>query len=218
MERTCLVAGLAAPLLAELAEELAASGARALVSSETGKPPAVDQEIEKKIAAADWTPRSPLSARNLILSALNRFDRIDQLVYVCPACPERRPLHELSSDLIEETVDGALKGCLFLLKEAARQFQKQGGGLFAVVLHERPTEEPAPLDGLCAGAIKGLVSRLFLQYDRGPIAVQAFQSAVEPTREYAAFVAAGLGDPAEKNRGRWIKYVSKGGFFSFGRR
>lgn len=219
MDRSCLVAGLAGPLLTEIAEELAGSGSRVLVSSETGKPPAVDEELEKSISAVDWTPRSPLSARNLILSALNVFDRLDQLVYVCPPSRERRPLSELSSAAIEEEVDGALKGCLFVLKETAQLFQKQGGGSMVVVLHEpEAAGEPAPLDGLRGGAVRALASRLFIQYTRGPIAVQAFQSTVEQTREFAAFIAASLKDGAEKNRGRWVKYASKGGFFSFGRR
>jgi len=58
----------------------------------------------------DWSRRSPISTRNVLLSALNRYQRIDETVVVLSPSLERGLLHELSYETVERAVDSWIKG------------------------------------------------------------------------------------------------------------
>lgn len=106
-----------------------------------------------------WNPLSFASARALILEAENSLGgRIDELVIFADPPPDASPLADASPRDIEAGILAWAAGHAELIREAARRFRDQGGGLIALVLTERPNR--GPLSAMAAGALLGLAEGL----------------------------------------------------------
>jgi hypothetical protein len=106
-----------------------------------------------------WNPLSFASARALILEAENALGgRIDELVIFADPPPDALPLADASPRDIEAGILAWAAGHAELIREAARRFRDQGGGIIALVLTERANR--GPLSAMAAGALLGLAEGL----------------------------------------------------------
>jgi NAD(P)-dependent dehydrogenase (short-subunit alcohol dehydrogenase family) len=219
MPRTILVTESDSPLGAALVRLLAARGYRVAAVSDRG-PSAAAASVGAATAgvasvgtpsnplALAWNRRSPVSARNIVLSVLNAFETLDEALILEPPGPGGVPLTETASADIERAFDDS-KGPVFLAREVLGSFLARGGGVVSFV-----SGGPAagPVESAAREAFRGLAGSLLASPPNGAIVTNGFQCGATDPEEYAAFIDRTLEEKARKITGRWFSYPPRGGF------
>ena len=169
----------------------------------------------------EWNPPSPVSAKTLVLSALNKMDHIDDAVLVCVPPAYRKTPEEFSAAEIDGLIDCNIKGWFFLVRELTAAFRARKGGTLSLVLPELTAgfankaggdEKPDFIGPAAAAAFRSFAQRVLLSSLNAPYNAMGF-SLPEPGEEnaFAAYVFKIMED-GKKNSGKWHKY-GKFGFF-----
>ena len=159
--------------------------------------------------AVPWNRRSPVSARSLLLDALNAFDSIDEALILEPPCAMTAALTDLPSADIDRAFDDA-RGPVFLTREVLEYFLRRGSGLLCLV-----SLGPAsgPVESGMRECFRGMCSALLGAPGVKGITVNGFQAAAGDIEEYAAFIDRTLEEKARKISGRWFTWPVRGGLF-----
>jgi NAD(P)-dependent dehydrogenase (short-subunit alcohol dehydrogenase family) len=221
MPRSILISEGDSPLGAILARLFVSRGAR--VALTVGRPGAgegrrgdlgAERAEARTVLSIPWNRRSPLSARTVLLDALNAHQAIDEILILEPACPGPALLGETGSADIERAFDDA-RGPVFLAREAITYFQRRGGGVLFMV-----SGGPAasPLENGMRECFRGVCGALLGTGGVGGLILNGFQSGGVPAEEYAAFIDRTLEEKARKISGRWFTCAPRAGFLRAQRR
>jgi NAD(P)-dependent dehydrogenase (short-subunit alcohol dehydrogenase family) len=205
MPRTILVTEGDSPLGSALVRLLAARG-YSIAAACDGAPS--NPGAARSPLLLPWNRRSPVSARTVLLSALNVFDTLDEALILEPPFLADAPLNAVPSADIERAFDEA-KGPLFLCRELLGSFLAHGGGVIGFV-----SVGPAagPVGSAAHEAFKGLAGSLLASPGSGTVVANGFQCGTVDTEEYAAFIDRTLEEKARKITGRWFSFAPRGGF------
>ncbi len=218
MGKALLIAGSDGSFGAGLVRDFLLRGDRvaaAPMSRTAGSPLEADPPGE--LRTLSWNPRSPLSARNLVLETLRAFDGIDEAVMVYAPGGEEGAFHELSSAEIEGAVDGAIKGYAYFLREILGLFQKRGAGVLTFVRYDGGVTALPPLQSAAGGAFRFLAESLFAQYRNEPVVIRGFYSALPESEDFRRYILS-FADRPDKTAGKWLKFSGLTGLLSFGRK
>jgi NAD(P)-dependent dehydrogenase (short-subunit alcohol dehydrogenase family) len=221
MGRVVLVSDVQTPLGEELARRYLAEGASVAVTRSN------QQSRESPLAPAagflltDWNRRSPISTRNVLLSVVNRFGRIDEAVVLqCPAV-EANLLSETTYESIERAVDAWLKGTLFLVKGLLETLAPRGR--LALVHYAPQRNSPLlrqagavlpPLEAALRGAFKALTQSLMDTGGPKGLPVHGIESFSTPARDFADFIVETLSARGDKPSGKWLRFQPRGGLLA----
>jgi len=154
-----------------------------------------------------WNRRSPVSARSVLLSALNAFETLDEALILEPPSAVSPGLVEAASADIDRALDDA-KGPLFLLREVLSTFARTGRGTLAFVAGGAAS---GPVEAATREAFRGLATAVLGAPGPGIVA-NGFQPGPAPADEYAAFIDRTLEEKGRKIGGRWFPVPPRGGF------
>ena len=123
MSKVVLVTDIDTPLGLELAKRYADSGSSLIAAS--GSKESIESFAglsDEKYLQVKWLRRSPISARNVVLSGINHFKRIDEAVILQtlgdkPAKTKGSSFGDMQFADIESLIDTQVKGSIFLIKE-----------------------------------------------------------------------------------------------------
>ncbi|MGD0726267.1 MAG: hypothetical protein ABSB63_11965 [Spirochaetia bacterium] len=211
MPRTVLVTEGDSPLGGALARLLAARGLSVVKIVSGENPPTARSTVQGTVAppaAVPWNRRSPLSARTVLLNALNTFDAVDEVLILEPPCATHPTLHDVSSVEIERAFDDA-KGPVFLAREALAYFLGRHSGVLCMV---SAGSGSSPLECGMRECFRGLCSSLLTANGEQGVVINGFQSGGVQPEEYAAFIDKTLEEKARKITGRWFMCQSRPGF------
>ena len=189
VSRTVLIVDGDSPLGRSLVRRFREAGDRVVATRGVGEKPEPGQD-GTGVVRAGWSRASPVSARNVMLSALTAHDRLDMAVFVFTPSLKRLLLHETDYTEIESALDEHLRGALFLLREVLGRFVRQGGGALALVhgfVAGRSAESP-PLEAAVRGGISELTSSILASYDGEGVSVYRFETESPAAEEYAGYV------------------------------
>lgn len=199
------MAGKTVPLLAEIVAQGTGGERRTLVTRSGHIDP--DATIPDTIPSVGWNRRSALSARSVVLHAVNQLSRIDEAIIVYTPARDASALHEASIVSIEDRVDAEVKGYLFLLREILSQFQKQRSGRIALVVQGIVGEVASPLEATALGSFVSLAESLRTYYQNEPVTIESFISEVNAPVEYASFVIDTLNaSPKPQRHSKWLRF------------
>lgn len=164
----------------------------------------------------DWSRRSPISTRNVVLSTLNRFDRIDEALVLLNPALERGLLHELQYETVERAVDSWVKGSLFLLKSVLELYRKNGQGQESILALINAADQVEgtpypPLEAALRGSFEATARSLFSAYDGQGMRVHGFEAFAASPQGFAEFIVETLSTRATRGSGRWHRFPTKGG-------
>jgi len=217
MGRIVFVSDVQTPLGEELVRRYLAEGSSVAATRsnlEARESPLVSEN--DGFLLTDWNRRSPISSRNVLLTVLNRYGRIDEAVILQTPAVERSLLHEAGYELIERAVDTWIKGTLFLIKGVLEAFSRSGGGALALVHHvpqEAGSDFP-PLEAALRGAFKSAAQSLFATSSQAGVSINGFESFSTPAREFAEFIVQTMQERGGRASGKWFRYQPKGRFLS----
>jgi hypothetical protein len=230
MTRGILIAGNEAPLTVMTAREAARrvdTVATALIPNRLGgNAPAGALAIGEGSSQIplNWNPGSPVSARSLVLGAVNRLGRIDDAILVCsPPAIRKRPA-ELSPNDIELLVNDHIKGWFSLVRELALYFRSRAGfapehpqggpggygSLVLVIPGISPggKEDAADIAGpAAAAAFRGFAQSVLAAGSGEPYRTLGFSSGeAGGEEEFAAYIFKIIDEGNRRDSGKWFKF------------
>ena len=209
MPRTVLLTEGDSPLGGALTRLLLERGCSVVTAVDRAETSAGVPAPAGRAVAVAWNRRSPVSSRTLLLTALNAFPRLDDVLILEPACAAARALVEAESAAVEKAFDDA-RGPVFLAREILAHFRKDGGGVLCLVSRGRAL---GAVESGMRELFRGVATALFAEAGSGSPVVNGFQQGDADAEEYAAFIDRTLEDKARKIAGRWFTCPGRGGLF-----
>ena len=211
MPRTILVTEGDSPLGATLARLFLGRGYSVITTHErlAAQNPAAAGPAGRASFAVAWNRRSPVSARTVLLGALNGFASIDEALILEPPSPAPSALSETASADIESALDIA-KGPAFLGRELRAYFARQARGVLVWVSLGAPE---GPLQTGLRECFRGIASAVLAEKAEPGIITNGFRAETADPAEYATFIDKTLEEKARSLSGRWFTCPGRGGFF-----
>jgi NAD(P)-dependent dehydrogenase (short-subunit alcohol dehydrogenase family) len=200
------------PLGAALVRMFSAKGFSVVTTTPTGRETAEQPAASEGdgVRVVPWNRRSPLSAKNVLLSSLNAFDALDEVFILEAPCPSANPLHWAGSAEIERSFDEA-KGPVFLAREIVSYFPQKKRGLLALVSFPSAGSDTA-VQAAMREAFRGFATSLMESSGSQGFLVNGFQSSGAGVDEFAGFIDRTLEEKARKISGHWFVCQPRGGF------
>jgi NAD(P)-dependent dehydrogenase (short-subunit alcohol dehydrogenase family) len=217
MGRGILIAGNESPLFSALCLETSMrtkTFAASRIQGDTAEKP-IDPALADRQIMLEWNSASPIAARTLVLSAINKLERIDDAVLVCAPPSYRKTAEDLAPVEIDALIDNNIKGWFFLVRELATVFRAQSRGTLSFIVSDFQTgakEDIPDLIGPASAAVfRSFAQRVLTSSAAAPYNVMGFSSQ-EPGDEtaFAAFVFKTMEEG--RNSGKWHKYGKLGIF------
>lgn len=220
MPRVALITDAQTPLGEQLVRRYLAAGHRVAATrfnEERLEAPLVSED--DRLLLIDWNRTSPISARNVVLAVLNRFDTLDEaLLLQAPQLPPG-PLQELPYEIIERAVDAWVKGTLFLAKGILELFAQRRGGSLAIV--QQAEHGAAPLTAALGGSLRAAARSLAAAMAAGgatrKVRVNSFEcrdpnawdALTTEASGFAEFVLQTMQNRASRSSGRRFRYPGR---------
>ena len=201
------------PLGASLVRLFRAEGFSVVTTTPAGGEGLAAASGTDSVRVVPWNRRSPLSARNVLLSSLNAFDSLDEVFILEAPCVSANALHEAGSAEIERSFDEA-KGPVFLAREVLSYFPRRKRGLLALVSFPSAGSDTAVQAAMREG-FRGFATSIMAGYGAGGgsgIIVNGFQSSGAGVEEFARYIEHTLEEKARKISGHWFVCQPRGGF------
>lgn len=216
MERTLLITGRQSPLIDDLLQEALSRRFSVLATYDPkAGEPEVPDGFGDDLVYVEWNRRSPISARSVLLQAENVAGTLEEVFIVYSPESVTVPFHETQASRIEEVVDGAVKGYLFLLREALSHALRRGGTGVNIVIQESGSELLPPLEAAASGSFLAAARALMTFYEEEAVPIRGFQSASTESRDFAKHILDTIREKGEKSAGRWTRFGGRGGLFPF---
>ena len=144
MEHAVLITGKQSSFTDDLIQEALRRSGRVFASyDESDTAPEVPDTFGDSLRYIPWTRRSLISARTMMLAIEADGTIPERAIVVCAPEGINTSLHDTSAATIEETVDAAVKGYLFVLREIAAAYIRRGAGDLTILWNDPGVEVPA---------------------------------------------------------------------------
>jgi NAD(P)-dependent dehydrogenase (short-subunit alcohol dehydrogenase family) len=205
--QTPLGAGLQKLLLQQGCQVVSAPSAPA---ERTGRKGQSDDTRKKTAAPIAWNRSSPLSAKNVLLNCLQKFDALDAALIVFMPLPPASTFADLKYLDVETVLDVWLKGTILLARDLFSHFISRSQGSLAFVGLSHPKGAAAnALDDLCREALLAVFESLAADAKVHGIAVNAFLSRAVDQKAYAEFVIPTFLEKCNKPSGKLFYFQWK---------
>jgi NAD(P)-dependent dehydrogenase (short-subunit alcohol dehydrogenase family) len=195
---------------------LAAPGFDPLVPSHKTAEKPQDQNSQDKQILLEWNSSSPISARTIVLSAVNKMEHIDGAFLVCVPPIYRKTAEELAPAEIDRLIDSNIKSWYFLVRELATLFSSRKQGMLSLVVSEinagQKDDVPDIFGHAAVSVFRSFAQRVVISSLTSSYNAMGF-SYSEPGEEsaFAAYVFKAM-EEGKKNSGKWHKYGKLGLF------
>ena len=171
---------------------------------------------EEDLLVVEWNRSSPISAKNVVLTALNRFDRIDETLLLLTPKLEQKLLQETATETIDRAVDAWIKGSLFLMKAVLVLYGRTQGGSLALINHmaQAATAVPPPLESALRGSFRATAEAIFAGIGEQNVFVSGFESHSAKIEELADFIFDTMNGKTVRTTGKWHRFPPRSGILS----
>ncbi|MDC7226216.1 MAG: hypothetical protein PQJ61_05585 [Spirochaetales bacterium] len=163
-----------------------------------------------------WNKRSPLSARNALLSTLNSYNKVDNAILIYQPGDYNKTFHETSSAVYDLQIDRWIKGYGYLLKEIIQLYIKQQNGNLSFILDSDGMTVLTPLESAVYSYLKNLVQSLSVLYQNEPLRINCFESDTSRPDDFIDFFIKNSSD-SKYSPGRIHRFADKKSLFDFGK-
>jgi NAD(P)-dependent dehydrogenase (short-subunit alcohol dehydrogenase family) len=166
---------------------------------------------DEDLLLIEWNRTSPISAKNVLLTSLNRFDRIDETLLLFTPELEQKLLQETSAETMDRAVDTWIKGSLFLMKAVLELYTQKQGGRLALINH-LPQEEGTvlpPLESALRGSFTATAGAVFASNSQRNVFINGFESRSQKIEELADFIFDTMKDRGTRVSGKWFRFPTR---------
>ncbi len=171
---------------------------------------------DEDLLLIEWNRTSPISAKNVLLTALNRFDRIDETLLLFTPELEQKLLQETSAETIDRAVDTWIKGALFLMKAVLELYTQKQGGCLALINHLLQEEGAVlpPLESALRGGFTAAAGAVFASNSQRKVFINGFESRSQKVEELADFIFDTMKNRGARVSGKWFRFPPRPGILS----
>jgi hypothetical protein len=171
---------------------------------------------DEDLLLIEWNRTSPISAKNVLLTALNRFDRIDETLLLFTPELEQKLLQETSAETIDRAVDTWIKGALFLMKAVLELYTQKQGGCLALIDHLLQEEGAVlpPLESALRGGFTAAARAVFASNSQRKVFINGFESRSQKVEELADFIFDTMKNRGTRVSGKWFRFPPRPGILS----
>ncbi len=223
MEQSVLITGKQSAFTDDLIQEGLKRLDRLYVSfDENDTPPEIPDTFGDSLRYLPWNRRSLISSRSLMLAADRQMEdsgegALQRAIVVCTPEGVNGSLHDTAATVIEEKIDVAVKGYLFVIREIAATFIRRGGGDLTILWYDPGVEVLPPIDSAVYGAVDGLTRSMLTYYENEGVTIRGLSASDADSRGVAQWVLEQVIDRSDKSAGRRQKYGQKLGILPFRR-
>jgi NADP-dependent 3-hydroxy acid dehydrogenase YdfG len=217
MKRVALITDVTTPLGDQLVRRYLSEGhsVAAVCSGEARiETPLVSEEEDLLII--EWNRKSPISSKNVLLTAVNRFDRIDETLLLLTPELDQKLLQETPTETIDRVVDMWIKGSLFLIKAVLEWYGQKQEGFLALInhMHQVAASVPPPLESALRGSFRAAAEAMFAGIGQKNVVVSGFESHSTKIEELADFIFDTINGKGSKTTGKWHRFPPRPGILS----
>jgi NADP-dependent 3-hydroxy acid dehydrogenase YdfG len=171
---------------------------------------------EEDLLVLEWNRKSPISAKNVLLAGLNRYDRIDQSLLLLTLGLEQKLLQETAVGTIDRAVDAWIKGSLFMIKTILELYGQKQEGLLGLINHTpQPARAvPPPLESALRGSFRAAAEAIFAGVGQQNIFATGFESNSAKIEELADFIFDTMNGKGIRTAGKWHRFPPRSGILS----
>jgi len=199
MGKTILVTGKEGFLGNELTQHFLNQGCRVAASVPSRQEARPHLDPGGNLLQFPWSRRSAVASKNFLLQTLQAFDTLDEAWILVTPEREAFGLADLAPLALDEHLDAAVKGTLYLVRELLQYQATHPAFVLRFVFWDEDPANLSPLAALQYQGLRGLVDTLLAQARKRRTPVWAYESLVPRAEEYLAFLTSGSGTDA----GRW---------------
>jgi NADP-dependent 3-hydroxy acid dehydrogenase YdfG len=217
MKRVALITDASTPLGDQLVRRYLSEGYGVAATCSGGD--SIDTPLvseEEDLLVIKWNRNSPISAKNVLLTALNRFDRIDETLLLMAPELEQKLLQETATEAIDRAVDTWIKGSLFLIKSVLVLYGQKQEGFLALINHlpQVAAAVPPPLESALRGSFRATAEAIFAGIGQQNVFVNGFESHSTKIEELADFIFDTLNSKAVRTTGKWHRFPPHSGILA----
>jgi NADP-dependent 3-hydroxy acid dehydrogenase YdfG len=171
---------------------------------------------DEELLVIEWNRKSPISAKNVVLTAINRFGGIDESLLLLTPELEQKLLQETATETIDRAVDTWIKGSLFLMKAVLVLYKQNEAGLLALINHtpRLATAVPPPLESALRGGFQAVAEAMFAGIGQQNVFVTGFESHSTKIEELADFIFDTMAGKGARTAGKWHRFPPRPGILS----
>ena len=168
---------------------------------------------EEDLLVVEWNRTSPVSAKNVVLSTRNRFDKIDETLLLLTPELERKLLQETATETIDRAVDAWVKGSLFLMKAVLQLYGQKQEGLLALINHQPQATSAVPpaLESALRGGFRAAAEAIFAGIGQPNVFINGFDSHSTKIEELADFIFDTMKTRTVRATGKWHRFPPRSG-------
>jgi NADP-dependent 3-hydroxy acid dehydrogenase YdfG len=217
MKRVALITDASTPLGDQLVRRYLSEGYSVAATCSGGD--SIDTPLvsaEEDLLVVEWNRNSPISAKNVLLTALNRFDRIDETLLLMAPELEQKLLQETATEAIDRAVDTWIKGSLFLIKSVLVLYGQKQEGFLALINHlpQVAAAVPPPLESALRGSFRATAEAIFAGIGQQNVFVNGFESHSTKIEELADFIFDTLNSKTVRTTGKWYRFPPHSGILA----
>jgi NADP-dependent 3-hydroxy acid dehydrogenase YdfG len=217
MKRVALITDASTPLGDQLVRRYLSEGYSVAATCSGGD--SIDTPLvsaEEDLLVVEWNRNSPISAKNVLLTALNRFDRIDETLLLMAPELEQKLLQETATEAIDRAVDTWIKGSLFLIKSVLVLYGQKQEGFLALINHlpQVAAAVPPPLESALRGSFRATAEAIFAGIGQQNVFVNGFESQSTKIEELADFIFDTLNSKTVRTTGKWYRFPPHSGILA----
>jgi NADP-dependent 3-hydroxy acid dehydrogenase YdfG len=217
MKQVALVTDASTPLGDQLVRRYLSEGFGVIATSSgaaTVDTPLVSEEED--LLLVEWNRKSPISAKNVLLTGRNRFDRIDQTLLLLAPELEQKLLQETAAETIDRAVDDWIKGSLYMIRVILRLYAEKQEGLLALINHmpQAARAVPPPLESALRGGFRATAEAIFAGVGQQNVFITGFESTSTKIEELADFIFDTMNGKGIRIAGKWHRFPPRSGILS----
>lgn len=205
---TVLVTDTQTPLGFQLAKLFLNRGMNVIAAPSEQEPAKTYDNFKKKpFLVIPWNRPSPISAKNVIMRSIHKYNGLDAAFILKPAVLKQATLQDVKSVEMEQAIDVWIKGSLFLARECYSYFaSKKKGALTFISLSPQSASGPALFDDLCREAMLSILKSLSAEARPYNLKINAMLSRTDDEKGYADFIIRTYLEKCYKSLGKLFYY------------
>jgi hypothetical protein len=167
--------------------------------------------ISERLFTIEWTRRSPFEVKNIILSVIKKYKKLDETLIIHSALADTTHFGNLEIADIDMAVDIWLKNYVFLCREILTYYTSVKGGVLILInnIYYENKKTISPLFELIHDGFRGFTLNLMASYREKAMRINSIESSSPDEKALSVFVSKCLRDRLRSISGKTITFHKK---------
>lgn len=215
MQRIVLITDIDTPLGYALLKPYIKENEKVIGTVSSGKSDTLVKDLDKNlIDIIQWQRTSPIDTKNLILTIIKKYKKLDEALIIQSIQSAALKLHETPVTEIDKSIDSLLKGLFFLCREIIKTYLSRQAGILLFINYLNTPQGPSPISEAIKNGIDGFIGQLFRSYQKERFILNSIESSYVDADILSAFIYKNIKERLRQSSGKRLRFQQKIGLFS----